>query len=134
MEMVDVRTRYPSFLKGSDMEEGEELELTIAYVKAAPDDYGKTVIVFDDDTTFSAGARQCRDIGKVLKVWETDQWAGRTIIVYSEKITITDKQTGVEKKVDTIRIKASPNDNQEVAKQKQATKPKDDDFGDQIPF
>ena len=75
--------------------------------------FGEDVYVLElagEDCGLRLTSTLAHDIRKVLGTDEIEEWVGRWITIFPSKLKIFDKDTGVEKIVDTIRGGASDQD------------------------
>lgn len=102
---MNIDQAFPSkYMKSSDLpEDGVAVPFTIEEVKTeeiGKDKQIKPVIYFkDQDKGFVANKTNCNTIAKALSSRDTDDWVGKTILLYSCEVQFGDEM------VESIRVK-----------------------------
>ncbi len=114
---MNIDAAFPSkYLKASDLpDDGSALPFTIEEVRTeevGKEKQIKPIIYFkDQEKGFVCNATNKNTIKKVLGTAETDDWAGKTILLYSCEVQFGDEM------VESIRVKLKPGKSTPAAKQ-----------------
>ena len=126
---MNIDSAFPSkYLKASDLpEDGVAVPFTIKEVvteEIGRDKQVKPVIYFKgQDKGFVANKTNCNTIAKALGSRDTDDWEGKTILLYSTEVQFGDEM------VESIRVKLKAGRNGSST-----PAPVLDNDGDPIPF
>ena len=127
---MNIDSAFPSkYIKASDLpEDGVAVPVTIKEVvteEIGRDKQVKPVIYFKgQDKGFVANKTNCNTIAKALGSRDTDDWEGKTILLYSTEVQFGDEM------VESIRVKLKAGRNGSSS----TPAPVLDNDGDPIPF